>query len=139
MLWVPVKITRSRGVFKQPPLEPKTFVDSVAVHVNAIELVGGFSSRFNIVTSTKGCTSYHSLVSVTVNQHEYSMEGLDTSIMYSVLGSTSKHINPTYDKKKDCHVFSNLSLLLIIYPRFWFPKLMGRPSVMDSPTQTVEV
>jgi hypothetical protein len=139
-IWVPDKVIRSRGGSKRPPLEPKTVVDSIATHVTKIEREGGFSSHFDIVfTTTKDRKSYHSLVSVTVNNQVYLMERLDISVVYSVLGGISEHRNPTYVKKKDCVLFGHLFLLFIVYPRTWFPLLMGRPSVIDSPTPTVEV
>jgi hypothetical protein len=113
-----------------------TYLDSIAKHVQAIETEGKFYSDFKIVATTKEQVCFHMLVSVTANDQECSMKGINiSSIVYSVMGSTAKYLNPTY-AKKDCLVFGNLFLLLMVYPSFWFPRLMGTPSIMESPTLT---
>jgi hypothetical protein len=76
-------------MFKCPPLELTTHIDSIAKHVEVIELEGGFSSVFKIVASMKDRACYHTLLTITANRQEYSIKGLDISIVYLVHGSTA--------------------------------------------------
>jgi hypothetical protein len=138
-LWVPVKINRSRGMFKRPPAEPVAHVDSVAKHVRSIQNFGNFKSAFTVEATMKGGVCYHMLVSVAANGRVYSMKEEDLSIVCSLMGDTVMYANPIYQKKKDCLAFGNLFLLVMVYPSLWFSKLMGTPCTMDSPTPTVEV
>jgi hypothetical protein len=72
MLWVPVKINCSRGVFKQPPLV--THIENIAKHVEVIQTEGNVSSRFIIVATAKDRVCYHTLVSVRTNGQVYPMK-----------------------------------------------------------------
>jgi len=137
LLWLPRKVNRSRGLFKRPPLEQKAFVDSIGRHVEVIQNEGLYSSAFEIQAFDKGGCKYHTLVSVRANGVVYVMKEIDLSVVYYMMESASRL--PTYEKKKECTVFGNLFLLLLVYPTWSFPKLIGTPSVMDGVTPTVEV
>ena len=128
-------------MFKRSPLEPKAFFsNSIARHVEVIQNEGLYTSAFEIQVSNKGGRKYHTLVSVRANGVVYMMKDIDLSVVLYMMESQSP--SPTYEKKKECVVFGNLFLLLLVYPARWFPKLIGTPSVMDvmdSGTPTVEV
>jgi hypothetical protein len=67
----------------------------------------------------------------------HTMKDIDLSVVLYMMESTSSL--PTYEKKKECTAFRNLFLLLMVYATWWFPKLIGTPSVLDRGTPTVEV
>jgi hypothetical protein len=141
VLWVPTKRDGSRGMFKRkrPPDEPFQMVNNIQNHVDSIEDSGKFTSSFEIKSIMNVRQCFHSLVSVTVNGNKYPMTEVDLSVVLSVMKVTNKYTNPSFEKAKACTLFANLFLLLMIYPSYWFPLLMGTPSVMESPTRTMEV
>jgi hypothetical protein len=74
-------------------------VNSIPKHVEAIQTEGKLSSSFKIVEIMKETVCYNTLVYVTVNGFEYSMKEVNVSVVYLVMGKTSKYRNPTYKKK----------------------------------------